>query len=101
VILTPAAVTSLEKSVQLIKGGSSFGIHKVRGQKMQIWQAGFHESRVTSWMDDQAKGDYLRFNPAALKLVARPELWPCGSACDEFVIAPIRQGLKPVGNRGG
>lgn len=45
-ILTPTVSVSLEKAIQLIKGGSSHEIHRVRGNKMPIWQSGFHESRV-------------------------------------------------------
>jgi putative transposase len=95
-ILTPAESVSLEKAMQLIKGGSSFEIHKVRGLKLQIWQSGFHESRVTSWTDYQEKRDYVHFNPVAAKLIDRPEFWPYGSASGKFGLDPIPQGLKPV-----
>jgi putative transposase len=47
-ILTPVPGASLEKAMQLIKGGSSHEIHRIRGKKMALWQARFHESRVTS-----------------------------------------------------
>ena len=33
-LFTPLDATTLEKAMQLIKGGSSFEIHKQRGQKM-------------------------------------------------------------------
>jgi putative transposase len=35
--IKPSTTTRLEESVQLIKGGSSFEIHKRRGQKMENW----------------------------------------------------------------
>src|SRR6267143_7029177 len=57
-ILTPSSAT-LEKCMQLIKGGSSFEIHKLRGSRTEIWQSGFHESRVKSWADYQRKRDYV------------------------------------------
>ena len=94
-ILTPAQGVSLEKAMQLVKGGSSHEIHAARGSKMPVWQSGFHESRVTSWADYQKKRDYVMFNPVAAKLVERPELWPFGSACGKFRLDPIPQGLKP------
>jgi REP element-mobilizing transposase RayT len=94
-ILTPSSA-SLEKCMQLIKGGSSFEIHKLRGSKTEIWQPGFHESRVTSWTDYQKKRDYIRFNPVAAKLVEKPELWVYGSASGGFQLNPIPQGLKPI-----
>jgi len=99
VILTPAETVSLEKTVQLIKGGSSHEIHAARGGKMPVWQSGFHESRVTSWTDYQKKRDYVTFNPVAAKLVERPELWLYGSASGQFRLDPIPQGLKPVALR--
>jgi putative transposase len=92
-ILTPSSA-SLEKCMQLIKGGSSFETHKLRGSRTEVWQSGFHESRVKSWADYQKKRDYVMFNPVAAKLVERPELWPYGSASGKFVLDPIPQGLK-------
>src|SRR5271170_3763585 len=47
-ILTPTHGVSLEKAMQLMKGGSSHEIHRFRGEKIGIWEAGFHESSVTS-----------------------------------------------------
>ncbi len=93
-ILTPSTA-SLEKCMQLIKGGSSFEIHKLPGSRTEIWQSGFHESRVKNWADYQKKRDYVMFNPVAAKLVERPELWPYGSASGQFRLDPIPQGLKP------
>ena len=94
-ILTPAESVSLEKAIQLIKGGSSHEIHRVRGNKMQIWQYGFHESRVTDWMDYKKKVDYVRFNPVAARLVDRPQDWLYGSAGGKCQLDSIPQGLKP------
>lgn len=94
-ILTPAQSVSLEKTIQLIKGGSSHEIHRIRGNKMQIWQSGFHESRATDWLDFKKKADYVRFNPVAAKLVDKPQDWPYGSASEKYQLDPIPQGLKP------
>ena len=93
-ILTPSSA-SLEKCMQLIKGGSSFEIHKLRGSRTEIWQSGFHESRVKSWADYQKKRDYVMFNPVAAKLVECPEDWPLSSATGKYTLDPIPQGLKP------
>ena len=98
-ILTPSSAT-LEKCMQLIKGGSSFEIHKLRGSRTEIWQSGFHESRVKSWADYQRKRDYVIFNPVAAKLVERPEEWTFGSASGKYKMDPIPQGLKPIGASG-
>ena len=95
-LLTPSETVSLEKAMQLIKGGSSHEIHSVRGNRMQIWQSGFHESRVAGFGEYRAKADYIRFNPVAAKLVERPEDWQFGSASGRFRLDPIPQGLKPI-----
>jgi putative transposase len=94
-ILTPAEDVTLENARQWIKGGSSQEIHKVRGNKMQIWQPGFHESRVTDPMNYRKKADSIRFNPGFAKLVERPEDWS-SSVSAQFERGPIPQGLKPV-----
>jgi putative transposase len=95
-ILTPAPVVSLEKAMQLIKGGSSHEIRRVRENRMEIWQAGFHESSVTSWSEYLKKRDYVQYNPVAAKLVDKAEAWLYGSASGRFALDPIPQGLKPI-----
>jgi putative transposase len=95
-ILTPMVSVSLERTIQLIKGGSSHEIHRVRGNKMPIWQSGFHESRVADWADFKKKADYIRFNPVAARLVGLPEDWTFGSASGKYQLDPIPQGLKPA-----
>jgi len=94
-ILTPTNSISLEKAIQLIKGGTSYEIHRVRAKKMQIWQSGFHESRIRDAIDYRSKSDYIRFNPVVAKLVERPQDWSFGSASGEYPLDPIPQGLKP------
>jgi putative transposase len=94
-IITPADDVTLEKAIQLIKGGSSYEIHRIRENKMQIWQSGFHESRVTDWKDYKNKMDYVRFNPVAAKLIDRPQDWLYGSGSGKYLLDPIPQGLKP------
>ncbi len=95
-LLTPSETVSLEKAVQLIKGGSSHEIHIVRRNKMQIWQSGFRESRVKDFAEYKIKTDYIRFNPIAAKLVEEPQDWRFCSASGRYELDPIPQGLKPI-----
>ena len=95
VLITPGASTSLERAMQLIKGGSSHEIHRARGSKSEIWQAGFHESRVRDAADYRNKRDYIYFNPVTAKFVERPNDWPLGSASGQYQLDPIPQRLKP------
>ena len=96
VILTPSATTSLEKALQFIKGGSSHKIHGVRECKSQIWQSGFHESRISNLSEYSVRSSYVRFNPVTAKLVDDPRKWMYGSASGRFKLNAIPQGLKPV-----
>ncbi|MBS1839501.1 MAG: transposase [Acidobacteria bacterium] len=94
-LITPLESTSLERAMQFMKGGSSYAIHKARCTKNEIWQSGFHESRVRDSAEYKVKADYIRFNPITAKLVEKPEDWPYSSANELFVLDPIPQGLKP------
>ena len=88
-LLTPNSTTSLEKAVQLIKGGSSHQIHKVRIQKMEIWQEGFYDWTIRDANDWQTKAEYIRMNPVRAKLVERPQDWPFSSAIGQFTLDPM------------
>jgi len=96
-LLTPSYTVSLEKAMQLIKGGSSHQIHKQRGGKLQIWQPGFHEWTVRDEDEFRRKLEYIRQNPVAAKLVARPQDWHFGSACGKFEMDMMPGSLKPSG----
>src|SRR5258706_4084736 len=45
VLLTPTGVT-LERCLQLIKGGYSFRAHREFDWRQEIWQSSFHDRRV-------------------------------------------------------
>ena len=79
-LLTPGQTTTLEKAMQLVKGGSSYEIHKRRGQRMEIWQSGFQDWTIRDERDFLRKAEYIRMNPVAAKLVTKPEEWRRGSA---------------------
>lgn len=88
-MLTPAETTSLEKALQLIKGGSSHRIHKERSHRMQIWQEGFYDWTIRDYNDWQTKLEYIRTNPVRAKLVVKPQDWPYSSASGRFELDPI------------
>ena len=83
-LLTPGDTTTLERALQLIKGGSSFNIHHARGHSMQIWLPGFHDWTIRDSADYEARRDYIRMNPVRAGLAERPENWLYGSACGRF-----------------
>lgn len=47
ILMTLPGVMSLEKAMQLVKGGFSFRANKELGFKGGIWQRGFSDVRVT------------------------------------------------------
>jgi putative transposase len=62
-LLTPSSTTTLEKSIQLIKGGSSHEIHKQSGRTMEIWQQGFYDWTIRDANDWATKAQYIALNP--------------------------------------
>jgi putative transposase len=88
VLLTPAETTSLEKAVQLIKGGFSFEFQKQSENRMEVWQVGFHDWTIRDSEDYRAKVRYIHMNPVEARLAELPEEWAYGSACGKFSIDP-------------
>jgi putative transposase len=88
-LLTPSSTTSLEKSVQLIKGASSHEIHKLRGRRMEIWQQGFHDWTVRDASDWATKAQYIALNPVKAGRAQNPWDWPYSSASGKFVLDPM------------
>jgi putative transposase len=85
-LLTPSSDTSLEKAVQLIKGGSSHRIHQQRENKMLIWSSGFHEATIRDANDFETRRRYIRMNPVEAGLTARPEDWAYSSATGKVAL---------------
>lgn len=88
-LITPSLTTSLEKALQLIKGGSSHAIHKGRDNRMEIWQQGFYDWTVRDADDWDSRVEYIGLNPVRAKLVARPEDWRYSSASGSVVLDPV------------
>jgi putative transposase len=88
-LLTPSSTTTLEKSIQLIKGGSSYEIHKQSGHKLEIWQQGFHDWTIRDSIDWEIKANYIKLNPVRAGQVQNPMDWPYCSASGKFVLDPM------------
>ena len=94
VLLTPSDTTTLEKAMQLIKGGSSHEIHQRRGHRMEIWQPGFHDWTIRDRNDYESRREYIRLNPVRSGLVEQPEDWPYGSASGRIRMDPMPEKVK-------
>jgi putative transposase len=73
VLLTPSDMTSLEKAVQMIKGGSSHRIKQHLDYSSPVWQEGFHDRWIRDESEFQERLAYIRSNPVNAKLAAVPE----------------------------
>jgi putative transposase len=72
--------TSIERAVQLIKGGFSFRRKKELGLAGEIWQRDFSEVRVVDRTSFLAHKEYIDENPVKAGLAARAEDYPYCSA---------------------
>ena len=85
-LLTPAAETTLEKAMQMIKGGSAHRIHQESGGKFPVWQSGFHDRWIRDQQEYEARAAYIRENPVTARLAGKPEDYAFSSACGRFAM---------------
>ena len=82
---------SLEKAVQLIKGGFSFRAKRGLDWPGSIWQEGFTDHRIRDARDWSRHIEYIRLNPVKASLVLESGSYPyIGYPAPNFP-----QGLKP------
>jgi putative transposase len=74
-LLTPTGIT-LERSIQLIKGGLS---HRL-ASSLPIWQRGFTDRRMRDRDDFLTHRTYIHHNPVRAQLCQLPEDYPYSSA---------------------
>ncbi len=93
-ILTPNEKTSLEKALQLIKGGSSHRMGKELIMRFPVWQEGFHEHWVRSQEDYERCRRYIHDNPVKAGIVEKPEAYLFSSASAAFRLDLFSLGLR-------
>ncbi|HUR36871.1 MAG TPA: transposase [Terriglobales bacterium] len=92
-ILTPAE--TLEKAMQLIKGGFSFRLKKDLKKSHEVWQKSFTDYRLRNNQDWLAYREYLWFNPVKAGLCKEPAEYSYSSATGKYELDPLPQRLKP------
>jgi putative transposase len=80
-LLTPSQESSLEKALQMIKGGSSHRIKQELKYPWPVWQQGFHDRWIRDDAEYRARLEYIRANPVAAKLVDRSGDYALSSVC--------------------
>jgi putative transposase len=83
-LITPASDVSLEKAMQLTKGGSSYRFKAEAGFNGEVWQRGFTDHRTRDEFDYLAHRKYIHENPIYRGLVLAAEDYRCSSASQAF-----------------
>ena len=87
-LLTPAQNVTIERAVQLIKGGYSHAFGTTWGRNKEIWQRGFTDHRIRDSEDYVNHQDYIHQNPVERKLVISPSEYRYSSAFPGFKLDP-------------
>ena len=93
-LLTPMPEVSLEKAIQLIRGGFSYRVKREMGRNLELWQPGPTHHRIRDADDYARHVEYIRENPVKRGLVAKAEDYPYSSASGALEVDPAPPGLK-------
>lgn len=83
-LLTPSEDVTIERAIQLIKGGYSHALGAMIGRKREIWQRGFTDHRIRDEQDFAHHREYVHQNPVVRGLVAVPSEYRYSSAYPGF-----------------
>ncbi|MCU1271831.1 MAG: hypothetical protein JWN74_3125 [Acidobacteriaceae bacterium] len=93
-LITP--IVTLERAIQLIKGGFSFRAGRLFRVPGNIWQTSFYDRRVRDAEEHQAFRQYIHWNPVKRGLVRSPEEYGYSSVSRSAKLDPLPQRLKPA-----
>ena len=79
-LFTPAPGMTLERAMQLIKGGSSHRIGKEVSADLEVWERGYVDHRIRDDEDFERHREYIWQNPVEARLCTAPEEFPYSSA---------------------
>jgi putative transposase len=96
VLITVPSDMSIERAVQLIKGGFAYRAARELGFRAPIWQKGFSELRTLDAEAFAGQCEYIRNNPVARHLVKRASEVPYSSANVQYVLDAPWQRMKPL-----
>ena len=86
VLLTPGETTTIEKAMQMIKGGSAHRMGLEKPNKFPVWHAGFHDRWMRDVEEYRGAKKYIEQNPVEAKLVEKPEDYNFSSASQKYVL---------------
>lgn len=95
-ILTPGETTTIEKPVQLIKGGSSHEIGLRAQIRFPVWHPGFTEHQIRDATDFERHIRYIDMNPVKAGLAHKPSEYLFCSARGKHTLDPwpVASGAK-------
>jgi putative transposase len=93
-LITPTE--SLERALQLIKGGFSYRAKKELGFIGEVWQPSYHDRRVRDLEEYLGFRKYIHMNPLRKKMVSTPAEYRYSSAHPRFELDCPPQRLKPA-----
>ena len=94
-ITIPEGMT-LERAMQLIKGGFSYRAGKLFGIQSAVWQKSFVDRRVRDLPEYYKFRDYIHQNPLRAGLVDEAERYVHSSVNPKFEMDELPQRLKPA-----
>ena len=91
-LMTLPGDVTIEKAMQLIKGGFSYRLKTEFGYQGEVWQRGFSEVRISDEQSFLQHREYIVQNPVKAGLVDTAEQYPYGYT---YLAKKKAQGLKP------
>ncbi len=90
VLITPSDETTIEKAMQVIKGGSAHRMGIEGPQPFPIWHRGFHDRWIRDAEQFWKAKSYIEQNPVKAKLVEAAQRYAWSSASEKVVLDPSR-----------
>jgi len=90
-LMTLPLEMTIEKAMQLIKGGFSYRLKKEFGYQGEIWQRGFSEVRIADAQSFMQHREYIIQNPVKAGLAETAEQYPYSYS---YLAKKKAQGLK-------
>jgi len=96
VLLSVDSQSTVEKTVQFIKGGFAYRAGRELRFVAPVWQKGFSEVRILDAAAYEQVTKYIRNNPVTRHLISEVSEFQHSSAHAGFELDPEPQGLKPI-----
>jgi putative transposase len=93
-LLTPIRGLTLERMMQLIKGGFSYRAKHELNKSYEVWQRGFTDRRVRNSVEYLRFENYIHQNPVKAKLLMSAAEFPYSSLNPEYKVDQVPEYLR-------